>query len=194
MKMVAMKLGTLGQRLGVLLFLPFLRRHWSLRWTHLISSLILWRLSDEWMSMGNHLGHLAGCIYVLGVPWGVLHLALHEILLGREANLVSIKSASSRFSWFAALPWRHHISHVRTPNNEIRCPGCVPRNYLQLWYLFLSLETKIRSPKSALEDNLFWFRTDCTAGITGAISPSSLIRIWPSTCPNQRYHRDPQLW
>jgi hypothetical protein len=30
-----------------------------------------------------------GCIYVLGVPWGVIHLALHEIRLGREANLVS---------------------------------------------------------------------------------------------------------
>jgi hypothetical protein len=44
------------------------------------------------------LGRLGGYIYVLGVPWGVLHLALQEILLGREANLVSIKSASSRFS------------------------------------------------------------------------------------------------
>jgi hypothetical protein len=38
------------------------------------------------------LGRLGGCIYVLGVPWGVLHLALHEILFGREANLVSIDS------------------------------------------------------------------------------------------------------
>jgi hypothetical protein len=28
---------------------------------------------------------------------------------------------------------------------QIRCPGCVPRNYLQLWYSFLSSETKIRS-------------------------------------------------
>jgi hypothetical protein len=56
------------------------------------------QLSGEWMSMGNHLGAPRGCTYVLGVPWGMLHLALHEILLGREANLVSIKSASSRFS------------------------------------------------------------------------------------------------
>jgi hypothetical protein len=53
----------------------------------------------------------------LRVPWGVLHLALHKILLGREANSVSIKSASSRFSWFAAHPCRCHISHIRTPNN-----------------------------------------------------------------------------
>jgi hypothetical protein len=29
---------------------------------------------------------------------------------------------------------------------QIQCPGCVPRNYLQLWYSFLFLETKIRSP------------------------------------------------
>jgi hypothetical protein len=29
---------------------------------------------------------------------------------------------------------------------QIRCSGCVPRNYLQLWYSFISLETKIRSP------------------------------------------------
>jgi hypothetical protein len=29
---------------------------------------------------------------------------------------------------------------------QIRCPGCVPRNYLQLWYSLLYLETKIRSP------------------------------------------------
>jgi hypothetical protein len=36
----------------------------------------------------NILGHLGVYIYTLGVHWGVLHLALHEILLGREANLV----------------------------------------------------------------------------------------------------------
>jgi hypothetical protein len=29
---------------------------------------------------------------------------------------------------------------------QTRCPGCVPRNYLKLWYSFRSLETKIRSP------------------------------------------------
>jgi hypothetical protein len=29
---------------------------------------------------------------------------------------------------------------------QIRCPGCVPRNYLQLWYSFLALKSKIRSP------------------------------------------------
>jgi hypothetical protein len=41
---------------------------------------------------------------------------------------------------------------------------------------------------------VFWFRTDCTSGISRAISPSFLIRIGPSTCPNQRFRRDPQLW
>jgi hypothetical protein len=29
---------------------------------------------------------------------------------------------------------------------QIQCPGYVLRNYLQLWYSFVSLETKIRSP------------------------------------------------
>jgi hypothetical protein len=29
---------------------------------------------------------------------------------------------------------------------QIRCPDCVPRNYLQLCYSFLSLKTKIKSP------------------------------------------------
>jgi hypothetical protein len=28
----------------------------------------------------------------------------------------------------------------------------------------------------------------------GAISPSSLIWIGPSTCPNRRYHWGPKLW
>jgi hypothetical protein len=57
---------------------------------------------------------------------------------------------------------------------------------------FLGNEDKIS--KSTLEDNLFWFQTDCAAWISGAISASSLIRIGFSTCPNRRYHRVPQLW
>jgi hypothetical protein len=50
---------------------------------------------DEWITL---LGNLGGCIYTLGEPWGVLHLASHEIFLGREGNLVSIKSAYPDFS------------------------------------------------------------------------------------------------
>jgi hypothetical protein len=75
------------------------------------------RLSDEWMDRSPLLGRPRGCIYSLGELWGVLHLALHKIFLGREGNLVSIKSASSRLSYFVALPCQRHISHVRTPNN-----------------------------------------------------------------------------
>jgi hypothetical protein len=63
------------------------------------------------------LGRPRGCIYALGEPWGVLQFALHEIFFGREGNLVSINSASSIFSWFAALSCGRKISHVRTPNN-----------------------------------------------------------------------------
>jgi hypothetical protein len=49
----------------------------------------------QWVTI---LGFLRGFIYTLGVLWVVLHLTLYEILLGREANLVSIISVSSRFS------------------------------------------------------------------------------------------------
>jgi hypothetical protein len=45
-----------------------------------------------------------------------------------------------------------------------------------------------------LEDNLFWFRTNCAAEISGVISPRSIIRIGPSTCPNGRHCRGSQLW
>jgi hypothetical protein len=58
---------------------------------------------------------------------------------------------------------------------------------------FATIPCQRHISKSALEDNLFWFRTYGTTGISGAIS-ISLIRIGPSTCPNQRYHRGPQLW
>jgi hypothetical protein len=106
----------------------------------------------QWVTF---LGCLEGCIYVLGVPWGMLHLALHEILLGREANLVSIKSASSRFSYFAALPCRCHISHVRNQNNANSVFRlCVTK--LSSTFVFISfLENEDKISKSALEDNLF---------------------------------------
>jgi hypothetical protein len=145
----------------------------------------------QWVTI---LGRLGGCIYVLVVPWGVLHLSLHEIRLGREANLVSIKSALSRFSWFTALPCRCHISHVRTPNNANSVSRlCATKLTSTLVFIsFLGNEDKIS--KSALEDNLFWFQTDCAAGISGAISRSFFIRTGPSTCPNRMYRRGTQLW
>jgi hypothetical protein len=162
---------------------------------HLAAAVFWWLASVGWfVRWVPTLGHLGGCIYVLGVPLGVLHLALHEILLGREANLVSIKSVSSRFSWFAVLPCRCHNSHVRTPNNANSVSRLCDTK-LSSTFVFISFfgnEDKIS--KSALEDNLFWFRTDYAAGISGDISPSSLILIEPSTCPNRRYRRGPQLW
>jgi hypothetical protein len=151
-------------------------------------------LSDDWMDRLPLLGCPRGCIYALGELWGVLHLALHEIFLGREGNLVSIKSGSSRFSLFTVLPCRHHISHVRTPNNTNSVSWLYGMKFPQslVFIAFLGNENKIS--KSALEDNLFWFRTDCAEGISEAISPSSLIWIGPSTYPNLRYRRGPQLW
>ena len=140
------------------------------------------------------LGRLGGCIYALGEPWGVFHLALHEIFLGREANLVSIKSASSRFSCFAALPCRCHISYVRTLNNANSVSRlCATKLSPTLVFIaFLGNEDKI--PKTASEENLSDFGLVCAAGISGAISPSSLTRIGPSICPNRSSHRGPQLW
>jgi hypothetical protein len=145
-------------------------------------------IESEWSPL---LGCLGGHIYAFRESWGVLHLAFHEIFLRREGNLVSIKSVSSRFSWFVALSCRRHISHVRTPNNANSVSRlCAMKLSSTLVYIsFLGNEDKIS--KSALEDNLFWFRTDCAVGISGALSPSSLIWIGSSICPNRRYHRGP---
>jgi hypothetical protein len=146
------------------------------------------QLSDEWMDRSPLLGRPRDCIYALRDPWGVLHLALHDIFLGREGNLVSVKSASSKLSYFVALPCQCYISHFRTPNNanSVRLYGTKFPPTL-VFTSFLGNEDKIS--KSGLEDNLFWFRTNCATGISGVISPSSLTRIGPSTYPNQRYRR-----
>jgi hypothetical protein len=115
------------------------------------------RLSDEWMDRSPLLGHPRGSIYTLSEPWGVLHLALHEIFLGREGNLVSIKSASSRHSCFVALPCPRYISHFRTPNNANSVSWLYGTKFppTLVFISFLGNEDKIS--KLALEDNLFWF-------------------------------------
>jgi hypothetical protein len=112
------------------------------------------QLSDEWMDRSPLLRRPRGCIYDLGEPWGVLHLALYEIFLWREGNLVSIKSPSSRFSWFVTLPYRNHISHVQTPNNANSVSRlCATELSSTLVFIsFLRNEDKIL--KTALEDNL----------------------------------------
>jgi len=124
----------------------------------------------------------------------VFHLSLHEIFLWTEANLVSIKSASPRFSCFAVLPCRCHISYVRTLNNANSVSIlCAMKLYPTLVFItFLRNEDKI--PKTVSEENLSDFGLVCAVGISGAISPSSLTRIGPSICPNQSSHRGPQLW
>jgi hypothetical protein len=55
---------------------------------------------------------------------------------------------------------------------HIRCPSCVPRNYLQLWYSLISLETKIRSQKQARMSD---FGLVCAAVIWGPY----LLAPWP---------------
>jgi hypothetical protein len=120
-----------------------LRRPSASSWCFSFVSAALWWM-DGWIPL---LGCLWGCIYTLGKTWGMLHLSLHEIFLVRQGNLVSINSASSRFFWFAAHPWRHHISHVRTPNNANSVSRLCATKLSRTLIPLLSLETKIRSPK-----------------------------------------------
>jgi hypothetical protein len=145
----------------------------------------------------NPLGSPSHCIYAVGKPWGVPYLTLHEMFLEREANLVSIKSASPKFSCFAALPCRCHISHVRTPSNaNSESILCVKKLYSTLVFIgFLRNEGKI--PKMTSQDNLSDFGLVCAIGISGTelgISPSSLDRIGLSICPTQSSQHGPQLW
>jgi hypothetical protein len=125
-----------------------------------------------------------GCIYAFGESWGMLHLALHEIYLGREANLVSINPASSRFSRFVALPCRQHISHVRTLSNANSVSSLCAMKLSSTLIFIAFLGNKDKVPKTASEDNLSDFRLVCTVGTLGVIFPTSLSRIGPSTCPN----------
>jgi hypothetical protein len=146
----------------------------------------MWMVTPPWAPRG--------CIYSFGESWGVLHLSLHEIFLRREANLVSINSASSRFSWFATLPCRHDISYVRTPNNANSVSRLCATKLSPTLVFIGSHGNEDKIPKTASEDNVSDFGLVCTAGISGAISPSSLTRIGSSTRPNRSYRRGPQLW
>jgi hypothetical protein len=80
---------------------------------------------------------------------------LARVLLERETNLVSIKSASSRFSCFVALPCRHHITHVQTSNNA-NSVSRLRATKLCSTFVFISfLGNEDKISKSALEDNVF---------------------------------------
>jgi hypothetical protein len=113
------------------------------------------RLSDEWMSMGNHLGVLRGLYLCPCCALGRAPPFLARVLLERETNLVSIKSASSRFSCFVALPCRHHITHVQTSNNA-NSVSRLRATKLCSTFVFISfLGNEDKISKSALEDNVF---------------------------------------
>jgi hypothetical protein len=152
---------------------------------------------SEWSPHLPHLpllGRLGSYLYTLSEPWGVLHLVLHKILLGSEANLVSIKSGSSRFSCYTTHPCQCHTSHARISNNAnsvSRLCGTKLSSTL-VFIAFLGNENKI--PKTASEDNLSDFRLVYTVGISGGIYPSSLIRIGISICSNRSPQQGPQLW
>jgi hypothetical protein len=129
-----------------------------------------------WGALGRPPPYLARDLH-----WEIRELGFHKI------SLVQIFQIHS-------LPFRHNISHVRTLNNANSVSRlCGTKLSPTLVFIgFLGNEDKI--PKTASEDNLSDFRLVCAAGILGAISPSSLTRIGPSTCPNRRYRQGPQLW
>jgi hypothetical protein len=88
------------------------------------------------------------------LPWGRSELCFHKL------SIVQIFLIQPFLVGAISL-----TSELQTM--QIRCLGCVPRNYIQLWYTLVSLKTKIRSPKIALEDNLSDFGLVCAAGISG---------------------------
>ena len=128
------------------------------------------------------LGVPRGCIYTLGESWVEFPLAFHEILAW---ELSFHKIASPRFSWFAALPCRSHISRVRTPNKE-NSESKLCGTKLSETFLFMTfLENEVKIPKTTLQDNLSEFGLFCAACISGAISPSSIFQIMRSIGPNR---------
>jgi hypothetical protein len=150
-------------------------------------------LLDGWMDRSPLHGRPRGCIYALGAlghapPWLARDLPWER----RELGFHKISFVQTFL--FCSPACRRHIFHVQTPNNESSVSWLYGTKFppTLVFIAFLGNEDKIF--KSALEDNLFWFQTDCATGISGVMSPSSLTRIGPSTCPIRRYRRDPQLW
>jgi hypothetical protein len=115
------------------------------------------------------------------LPWGRSELCFHKL------SIVQIFLIQPFLVGAISL-----TSELQTM--QIRCLGCVPRNYIQLWYTLVSLKTKIRSPKQPWK--IICLISDLSAQLAfrGAISPISLSLIGPSTCPSQSCRRDAQLW
>jgi hypothetical protein len=57
---------------------------------------------------------------------------------------------------------------------QLLCPGCMTRNFLQLWYSLLSLETKVRSPNRPWKIIYSDFRLTAQQGFRG----SYLLAPW----------------
>jgi hypothetical protein len=141
---------------------------------HLAAAAFWWMASVEWLDVNHNisLGRLGCCIY---------------------ANLVFINLASSRVSWFSTLHCRCYISHIRTPNNTNSVSKlCATKLSPTLVFIaFLGNEDKIHNQSQ----KIICLISDLSAPLafSGGISPCSLTRIGPSTCPNRRYRLGPQL-
>jgi hypothetical protein len=79
------------------------------------------------------LGRAPPCL-ARDLPWERRELGFHKISL---VQIFLIRNSS--------LP-APYLTHLDSKIMQIRCPGCMARNFLPLWYSFLSLEMKIRSP------------------------------------------------
>jgi hypothetical protein len=126
------------------------------------------------------LGRAPTCL-ARDLPWGRSELCFHKL------SIVQIFLIQPFLVGAISL-----TSELQTM--QIWCPGCVPTNYIQLWYTLVSLKTKIRSPKQPWK--IICLISDLSAQLAfrGAISPISLSLIGPSTCPSQSCRRDAQLW
>jgi hypothetical protein len=154
-------------------------------------SILWWRMMNE-----TPIGRPRGYIYALGKPWGVPYLALHSCTRSswERSKLSFHKISLAQIFLFAALPCRHHISYVHTPNNANSVSTlCGTKLYSTLVFIgFLGNKDKI--PKMVSQDNLSDFGLVCIASILGAKFPSFLDRIGISICPNRSSRHGPQLW
>jgi hypothetical protein len=117
-------------------------------------------------SMGNHLGAPTG-LYLC--PWGAFGRA--PPCLARDTPWERSKLGFRKISQIFLIRSLFFASAISPTSGlqtmQIRCPGCVPRNYLQLRYSFLSLKMKIRSPNRPWKIICSDFRLTAQQGFRG---------------------------
>jgi hypothetical protein len=85
----------------------------------------------------------------------VLQLALHEIFIGREGNLVSINQPHLDFPDSQPFLVGTISPTYGLQIMQIRCPGCMARKFPPTFVFISFFGNEDKISKSALEDNLF---------------------------------------